>query len=115
MKKRLRKKKRLGEFKVYGVPVAIKLTAGTDFDSFLDAFILDAIESNGCYVIGGGKKDRFVGFVELGQKCNMPEERLKRISDWFSSRSEVEVFTLGKITDAWYGPFDELDSIGEHI
>jgi uncharacterized protein YggL (DUF469 family) len=67
MKKRLRKKKRVGEFKVYGVPIAVKLAAGTDFDSFLDAFILDAIESNGCYVFGGGKKDRFVGFVELAR------------------------------------------------
>ena len=115
MKKRLRKKKRLGEFKVYGVPVAIKLAAGTDFDSFLDAFILDAIESSGCYVIGGGRKERFVGFIELGQECHIPEERLKRISDWLKGRSEVESLALGKVTDGWYGPFDELDWIGEEI
>jgi hypothetical protein len=45
----------------------------------------------------------------------VPEERLKRISDWFSSRSEIESLALGKVTDGWYGPFDELDSIGEEI
>ncbi|MFW6148151.1 MAG: 50S ribosome-binding protein YggL [Thermodesulfobacteriota bacterium] len=115
MKKRLRKKKRVGEFKVFGVPVAIKLAAGTDFVSFIDVFLLDAIEANGCYVSGGGRKERFVGLIELGRKSELPEERLKRISAWLSGSSEVESSAIGKITDAWYGPFDELDSIGEQI
>ena len=115
MKKRLRKKKHVGEFAVLGVPVGIKLVDGTDFDSFLNAFLTDAIEANGCYVGGGGQKDRFSGFVELGRKADLPEERLKRISRWLDTNSEVEKYVIGEITDVWYGPFDELDSIEDKI
>jgi uncharacterized protein YggL (DUF469 family) len=39
MKKRLRKKKHLGEFTEWGVPVAIARKRKDDFDSFLDDFL----------------------------------------------------------------------------
>lgn len=97
------------------MPVAIKLAAGKDFVSFLGVFVLDAIELNGCYIIGGGRKEHFLGFIELDQGCHILEERLKRISRWLNGRSEIESLALGKVTDAWYGAFHELDSIGEQI
>lgn len=108
MKKRLRKKKRVGEFKVFGVSIAMKLSEDTDFDSFIDIFFSEAIEANGCYFGGGGQKKRFSGFIELGRSTDLPEERLKRISAWIDTSNDVEEYKIGKIIDAWYGPFDEL-------
>jgi uncharacterized protein YggL (DUF469 family) len=115
MKKRLRKKKHVGEFAVFGVPVAIRLVNGTDFDSFLDQFLEEAIEANGCYFGGGGQKDRLSGIIELGRKVDLPEQRLKKISAWLDTNNNVENYLIGEIDDLWYGSFDELDTIAEKI
>lgn len=115
MKKRLRKKKHVGEFTVWDVPIAIRRTITTDFDSFLDDFLDKALEANGCYFGGGGMENHLEGFVELGRTSDLPESRLEKISEWLKERTDVEKYISGKITDAWYGPFDELDSIGEKI
>ncbi len=108
MKKRLRKKKHLHDFKEWGVPVAIKITEGTSFDGFLDDFIEQAIESNGCYFGGGGKDAHLEGFIELGKTFDRPEERLRRIVAWLDTRADVEKYIIGKLIDVWYGAFDEL-------
>lgn len=115
MKKRLRKKKHVGEFAVFGVPVAIRLVDGTDFDSFLDEFLEEAIEANVCYFGGGGQKDRLSGIIELGRKIDLPEERLKKISHWLDSNNNVANHLVGEINDLWYGSFDDLDTIAEKI
>jgi uncharacterized protein YggL (DUF469 family) len=57
MKKRLRKKKCLGEFTEWGRQLVITRNRKDGFDEFLDAFIEETIESNGCYCGGGGKED----------------------------------------------------------
>lgn len=111
MKKRLRKKKNVKEFKVWGAPIAIKRTITTDLDSFLDDFLEKAVETNGCYFGGGGKEDHLEGFIELGCTSDLPESRLEKISEWLEKRTDVEKYVTGKVTDAWYGPFDKLDSI----
>ena len=115
MKKRLRKKKHIGEFAVFGASVAVRLADGTDFDSFLDAFLDDAIEANDCYFGGGGQKDRLSGIIELGRKIDLPEERLRKISHWLDTDSNVANHLTGEINDLWYGPFDDIDSIAEKI
>ncbi len=114
MKKRLRKKKHLGEFTEYGVPIAMRLSDDIDFDNFLDSF-LDAIEATGCYFGGGGKKDRFSGIIELGRESNSPEEKLHEISNWIKKNRSIEKYAIGKIIDLWYGSFDEIDTIEEEI
>jgi len=111
MKKRLRKKKHVREFTVWGAPIAIKRTTTTDFDSFLDDFLEKAVEANGCYFGGGGKEDHLGGFIELGRTSDLPESRLEKISEWLDERTDIEKHVTGKMTDAWYGPFDELDPI----
>ena len=115
MKKRLRKKKHVGEFAVFGVPVAIRLVDGTGFDPFLDTFLTNAIEANGCYFGGGGQKDRLSGIIELGRKTDLPEERLKKVSHWLDTNSDVTNYLTGEINDLWYGSFDDLDTIAEKI
>jgi uncharacterized protein YggL (DUF469 family) len=65
MRRRLRKKKRLGEFVELGFSVHVEFLPSLDntgFDAFLDRWI-DAIEARGLLFGGGGRQDSFEGFV----------------------------------------------------
>lgn len=115
MKKRLEKKKHLGEFVEWGVTVAVARRRKEDFDDFLDDFIEQAIERNDCYFGGGGKEDRLEGVIELGRTSDSPEKKLKKVISWLEAREDVEKYVTGKIIDVWNGPFDEIDSIGDRI
>jgi len=110
MKKRLRKKKHLGEFIEWGMPIAIARKRKEDFDNFLDDFIKQAIERNGCYFGGGGKEDRLEGIIELGRTSDSIEEKQKKVISWLEARNDVEKYATGKILDIWNGPFDEIDT-----
>ena len=67
MKKRIRKKQRIGEYTEWGRYVARARKSEYGFDEFLNAFVEEAIESNGCFCGGGGKGKRMEYIVELGQ------------------------------------------------
>jgi uncharacterized protein YggL (DUF469 family) len=105
MRKRLRKKKHIGEFTAFGCLLTIDRKPTTGIDEFMDAFISDAIEANGCYCGGGGTEDRLEFVVELGRKSDNPEGRIKQICNWLDSRQNVEDYKLGELTDLWYGEF----------
>ena len=105
MRKRLRKKKHLGEFMVLGVEVLIRFNSKDDHDIFYPAFITEAIEANNCYFGGGGTDDSMEGFIELGRVPDDPSSRLKAIIKWIDSRTDVSTYHIGHMTDAWYGPF----------
>lgn len=115
MKKRLKKKKHIGEFKVFGVSLDIKRKTKFDCDSFLDAFIDEAIEANNCFCGGGGQENKLSFFIELGRKCNEPEKVLDKIRFWMNSRSDIDEYNFGRIIDANYGPFSYLYDISEKI
>ena len=70
MKKRLRKKKHQDEFGEWGRQLVITRNTKDGFDEFLDAFIENAIEANGCYCGGGGKEDSLDVVVELGRMAD---------------------------------------------
>lgn len=105
MKKRIRKKKHLGEFRILGAEVLIKLNSKDAYDTFHNDFITHAIEGNDCFFGGGGIGDKIEGLIELGFVSDGPESRLKEIKEWLKSREDILTYQLGRITDAWYGPF----------
>lgn len=112
MKKRLRKKKKIGEFKTAGAPLRVHLEPGTEPDPFMDDFLAEAIEPNaslsGAYPADDPNEDSLDFFVELGQWSDNPEGRLDKITTWLNDRASVKKFEAGKITDARYGPFEDL-------
>lgn len=110
MKKRLRKKKHLGEFVEWGVPIAIARRDQDNFDRFLDAFLEQAIEKNNCYFGGGGKEDHLEGVIELGKTADRPAERLRNVLDWLDAWDDVEQYVTSNLIDLWHGPFDEIDT-----
>lgn len=105
MKKRLRKKRRVGEFQEFGFEVHIKLKDILDTitsDRFLDDFIFQAIEANGLLFGGGGRDDTWEGFVTLNRRGSTTQLHQDQIRNWLSGRPEVLEFKIGDLQDAWY-------------
>ena len=109
MKRRLRKKKHRGEFTEWGRQFVITRNRKDEFDEFLDAFIEDAIEANGCYCGGGGKEDKLDVVVELGRRTDDPAARLKRITKWLDARHDVQSWKTGEEFDIWHGDFRDIE------
>lgn len=109
MKKRLRKKKHIGEFTEWGCQLLIMRNCKDGFDEFLDAFIEEAIEANGCYCGGGGKEDKLDVIVELGRMSEDPEGRLRKITGWLDGRSDILEYKIGPMFDQWHGSYDDIE------
>jgi uncharacterized protein YggL (DUF469 family) len=109
MKKRLRKKKYIGEFTEWGRQLVITRNCKDGFDEFLDAFIEEAIESNGCYCGGGGKEDKLNVVVELGRRSDDPDAKMTKITAWLDARSDVQSWRLGEEFDLWHGNFQDIE------
>ena len=100
MRRRLRKKKRVGEFQEFGVELEIVLRAGVDLDAFLDDFLRDAVEANGLAFGGGGRGNRLSGFLELGRRDTC-QSILEKVAAWLAAENRIEKFTVGEPVDAW--------------
>ena len=114
MKKRLRKKKHYGEFTEWGRQLVVTRNRKDGFDDFLDAFIEEAIESNGCYCGGGGKEDKLDVIVELGRRSDNPDAKLSRITAWLDTRTDVKNWKVGEEFDLWNGDFQDIEGENEH-
>ena len=108
MKKRYRKKKHRGEFTEWGQQLVITRNRKDGLDAFLDAFIEEAIEANGCYCGGGGKEDKLDVVVELGRRSDDPAARMKRIKAWLDARPDVQSWRTGEEFDIWHGDFRDI-------
>ncbi len=113
MKKRLRKKKHYGEFTEWGRQLIVTRNRKEGFDEFLDAFVEEAIEANGCYCGGGGKEDRLDVVVELGRRSYDPDGRLRRIIAWLDGRPDVQNWRTGDEFDIWHGNFQDIEDMIE--
>ena len=109
MKKRLRKKRRIGEFAEKGCRLVVLRTTKNDSLAFNDAFILEAVEMNGCYCGGSLAEDRLDVVLELGRSSEDPLSRLTRIADWLRARSDVAGWRAGPILDLWHDPAEAFD------
>lgn len=109
MKKRLRKKMYIGEFKEWGVTISITRNTDIDFNVFLDEFVEQGMEGNACYFTGTSKEDSLEGFIDLGCSLDKAETKLAKVNAWLGKRADVKNYTVGRLTDAWYGPFDQKD------
>lgn len=112
MKKRLRKKKHLGEFKEEGFTILAKVhSVETDeeLNKFLDGFI-DFVESRGCGIGGVVGSDIKAFYSKLGRGTCTEEDR-EAINKYLTDHPLVTWFRVGKLVDAWYG--DDFDDAEE--
>ena len=110
MNKRLRKKKHIGEFAEWGRQLVITRKTADGLDEFLDVFVLEAIEANGCYCGGHSHDDTLHVVVELGRRSDDPEARFKRITEWLDARSDVRSWKASAELDLWHGPFPDIET-----
>jgi uncharacterized protein YggL (DUF469 family) len=97
MRKRLRKKLRLGEFECDLLPIAIELREDIDtpsWNGFIDRFIR-CIELNELQFGGGGKSPSWSGFaVPVGRETRIRGAQFENLSAWLSDQAEVVRFRL---------------------
>ncbi len=107
VKKRLRKKKHCGEFTEWGSQILIVRNRKDGSDEFLDAFVDEAIEANGCYCGGGGSAEKLSFVVELGRLSDRPDDRLEKIVEWLKSRADIQSWKVGGEFDLWHGDYED--------
>jgi hypothetical protein len=104
MKKRLRKKRRLGEFREFGFSVSFQFAATTsaeERDSLFDAFIA-MIEALGLQ-FGGGGLNNWSGFVALDSRGTATELHRHAVRRWLENHSQIQEVVVGDLVDAWHG------------
>lgn len=111
MKKRLRKKKRIGEFQELGFHIGYRLSEQLDegsVDEFFDRFLEQAIEGSGLLCGGGGQFFEFSWFVmnEKSRKSVSGQQRAT-VKEWVLTQPEVVEYNISPLKDAWHGDFDE--------
>ena len=100
MRKRLRKKRHVGEFQEFGAEITVTLKSDINSDSFFEELFCDALEANGLAFGGGGTDFEFSGFVELGRR-DVHASNLNRLRAWLAAEPRVESYLFGDPIDAW--------------
>ena len=104
MKRRLRKKFHLGEYREFGFAVEFALDPGLSDDAaggFLDRFIAQAIEADRMLAGGGGHGARWNFFVSSARRGSVEEAQRTRVLDWLGRQPEVKERSAGPLVDAW--------------
>lgn len=100
MRKRVRKKKRLGEYREYGFCVSFEISDPAKLDLIFDRYIVEAIEGNRL-LFGGSPRGGFVTAAHRrGSATECDRERVRR---WLEQQSEVTNIKVGELRDAWHG------------
>lgn len=108
MRRRLRKKRRVGEFQEIGFNVTYTPRTGlnnSDGDKLLDAFIEHAIEANNLAAGGGGFPTMPMTFfvTSANRRGSATEADQKAVATWLESCTDIASFEVGALRDAWYG------------
>ena len=108
MRKRVRKKRRLAEFREFGFEVRLTLKPGlteAERDSLMDRFILEPIEGNGLLCGGGGGPDVLEFFVHRASRGTATEADRQAVAAWAGEQPEIVEHAVGSLIDAWHeGP-----------
>jgi len=113
MNKRLRKKKHLGEFTKWGRQLIAYRNTTANADNFHDAFILDAVEANGCSSGGSLSVDKLDVVIELGLKSSDPDSKFEKVTKWLDGRADVDKWKSGPLFDTWHGDFNDINEESE--
>lgn len=101
MRKRLRKKLHLGEFREDGFIIKFSLTNANKLDDFCDRFIDEAIDANDLECGGGGNTE-WEAFIT---RCTGSATEADRLSvlNWLKRQPSVKNIEVGPLVDAWHG------------
>ena len=105
VRRRNRKKRRLGEFREMGFEVRFRVNdsvSNDDLESWSDTFLVEAIEDNRL-LCGGGCGREWNAFVTLDGRGSATERHQATVEQWLPARRDVDGIEIGPLVDAWYG------------
>lgn len=106
MNRRLRKKKRVGEFQELGFEVRAELRPGAsdgDAEAFIERLI-EVVEARELGFGGGvGRDDTFEGFVTRAGRGSATEDDRASLATFLEGDDAVTRHELGELRDAWHG------------
>lgn len=105
MKKRLRKKYRVGEFRELCFEFTIDYKGDVQSPEciqFLNAFVEDCIEANGLNCEGCLTNEGCNITARAEDPTQTSEEQRQAVRAWLEGRSDVELVSFGELVDAWY-------------
>ena len=108
MKKRLRKKLRLGEFSELGFELRLRLREGlseSDAETAIDDFIREAIESREL-AVGGGYGEVWNFFVTRMMPGSVDAEERAAVLAWLQGDDRFTDVAASPLLDAWYQTWD---------
>ena len=104
MKRRLRKKKRVADFRETGFSVRFAnapLSPDQQY-SLASDWISQGIEANGLSFMGTNDTTTWDGFIALGRRGSATEEHRSAIEKWLSQDKRVTDQHVGPLVDAWH-------------
>lgn len=105
MKKRIRKKLHLGEFRELGFQLRFRVrdtVSDAELDSWWDDFITEAIEGNKL-LCGGASGREWNVFVTLDGRGSATDEHRATLERWLRARGDVDAIDIGPLVDMWHG------------
>ena len=108
MRKRLRKKRHLSEFRELGFELTFRILGSENDEQETDRlfeFLEDAIEANDMYFGGVGEDGRWSGVVHSTNRIGAPmtEEHREPVISWLRARDDFEFLEASGLFDIWYG------------
>jgi uncharacterized protein YggL (DUF469 family) len=104
MNKRLRKKKRVGEFKELGFELLGDLRPGIcddDIDAFVDRLIVVVEARKLGFGGGGGRDGKFEGFVTRMGRGSATEDDRTALAAFLAGDVDIVRHEVGVLKDAW--------------
>ena len=106
MRKRLRKKKHLAEFRQLGFELAFRYHDESEDsnDRLVEAFLVEAIEARDLQFGGGGGLGSWEGFATPAARYgSATESDREAVRAWLETRPEVTEVRIGPLRDAHHG------------
>ncbi len=105
MKKRLRKKYRVGEFRELCFHFSFDYKGDVEApecEQFLHAFVEECIEANGLNCDGSITESGCNITAKAENPVLTNEEQRQAVKSWLEAREDVELQSFSELEDAWY-------------
>ena len=112
MRKRLRKKKHLGEFQELGFQVEWRFAPSLTLEE-IDPFwhgLIDLMEANGLGFGGGGDTAQGSGFITRMHRSSATGQDRSLVGDWLQARPKIAQVNVGPLVDAWYSSNNQFET-----
>lgn len=113
MRKRVRKKKRIGEFQELGFQTGFRFSNQLDNETrnnLIDRFYDNVIDNNGLEFGGGGEGTEWNGFAALEIRGSATDSHRQLVEQWYIQEPEVLEYYVLPLIDAFYGDFLDYEN-----